>query len=336
MAHGGMNNKVSGMANYISPESTDARLFTSPFFSLSLHQVNNPHQKSPQHNGTMSTFNGNVSITHITTATAIINIDGVRFLTDPVFCPAGSEYVYDGWSKAPNLGDFGFEGQPPPGILRSFEGPALLLHDIPPIDAVLLSHEDHVDNLDPLGRQLLDGRHVFTTPDGAHNLQPRPGVVGIRPWQTVSARLGGKDFYITGTPCKHFPGGEVTGFIVECDSFGVNEAGLPNVVYFSGDTVWIDELAEIKNKWHVSVAVLNLGNALFEHPKGVLQITFDGKQAAHLMRVLNVDQMVPIHFESWEHFTEHQADLAKVFDDEKVSDKVFWLTPGEETPVVVD
>ncbi|KAJ5508691.1 hypothetical protein N7527_010834 [Penicillium freii] len=53
------------------------------------------------------------------------------------------------------------------------------------------------------------------------------------------------------------------------------------------------------------------------------------------MRVLNVDQMVPIHFESWEHFTEHQADLAKVFDDEKVSDKVFWLTPGEETPVVV-
>jgi hypothetical protein len=33
-------------------------------------------------------------------------------------------------------------------------GPALQLHDIPPIDAVLLSHEDHVDNLDPLGRQL--------------------------------------------------------------------------------------------------------------------------------------------------------------------------------------
>jgi hypothetical protein len=33
----------------------------------------------------------------------------------------GSEYIHDGWSKAPNLGDFGFEGQPPPGILRSFE-----------------------------------------------------------------------------------------------------------------------------------------------------------------------------------------------------------------------
>ncbi|KAF7516650.1 hypothetical protein PCG10_002039 [Penicillium crustosum] len=283
----------------------------------------------------MSTFKANVSITHITTATAIISIDGVRFLTDPVFCPAGSEYIYDGWSKFPNLVEFGFKDQPPTATLRSFEGPALGMHDIPPIDAVLLSHEDHIDNLDPLGRQLLDGRHVFTTPDGAHNLQPRPGVVGLRPWQTVSARLAGKDFRITGTPCKHFPGGEVTGFIVECDTFGINEASLPNVVYFSGDTVWIDELAQIKNKWHVSIAVLNLGNALFEHPNGVLQITFDGKQAAHLMRVLNVDWMVPIHFESWDHFTEHQADLVVIFDEEKVSQKVCWLTPGEETPVVV-
>lgn len=127
----------------------------------------------------------------------------------------------------------------------------------------------------------------------------------------------------------------MTGFIVECETFGINEAGLPDVVYFSGDTVWIDELAQIKNKWHVSIPVLNLGNALFEHPNGVLQITFDGKQAAHLMRVLNVDRMVPIHFESWEHFTEHQADLAVIFDEEKVSHKVCWLTPGEETPVVV-
>jgi L-ascorbate metabolism protein UlaG (beta-lactamase superfamily) len=283
----------------------------------------------------MSSFTGNVSITHITTATAIINIDGVRFLTDPVFCPAGSEYTSSSWSKVPNLEDYGFTGEPPKGILRSYGGPALQLHDLPPIDAVLLSHEDHVDNLDPLGRQLLDGRRVFTTPDGAHNLQPRPGVLGLHPWQTITINIGGKSFRITGTPCKHFPGGDVTGFIVECDSFGVNVAGLPNVVYFSGDTVWIDELAEIKRKWHVSIAILNLGNARFKHPNGVLQVTFDGKQAAHLMRVLAVDRMVPMHFESWGHFTEHQEDLTKTFVEERVSNKVCWLTAGDETPIVV-
>lgn len=106
------------------------------------------------------------------------------------------------------------------------------------------------------------------------------------------------------------------------------------MVYFSGDTVWIDELAEIRKKWHVSVAVLNLGNALFESPKGMLQITFDGQQAAHLMRVIGVDVMVPIHFESWEHFTEHQADLKRVFEKEEVEGKVCWLVPGVEKRVL--
>ncbi|RAL00776.1 uncharacterized protein BO80DRAFT_445093 [Aspergillus ibericus CBS 121593] len=161
----------------------------------------------------MAPFQGSVSVTHITTATAIINIERIRFLRPK----------------------WGFNGHPSTSTLRSFEGPALQLHDIPPIDAVLLNHEDHADNLDPLGRQLLDSRRVYTTPDGAKNLSPRPGVVGLQPWQTVETFISGKHFRITGTPCKHFPGGEVTGFIVECDSFGVSDDGLPNVVYFSRD-----------------------------------------------------------------------------------------------------
>ncbi|BCR85790.1 MBL fold metallo-hydrolase [Aspergillus chevalieri] len=152
---------------------------------------------------TMVLTKSSVTITHISTATAIISIDGINFLTDPVFCPAGSEYIYDGWSKAPNLHEWGFTGKPPTATLRSINGPAVQIHELPPIDAVLLSHEDHVDNLDPLGRQLLDGRRVFTTPDGEKNLQPRPGVVGLRPWQTVSANIGGKQFCITRTPCEN-------------------------------------------------------------------------------------------------------------------------------------
>ncbi|KAL5044228.1 hypothetical protein BDW71DRAFT_199100 [Aspergillus fruticulosus] len=284
----------------------------------------------------MPLTNSSITVTHITTATAIISVDGINFLTDPVFCPAGSAYEYDGWAKAPNLEEeWGFKEIPPPSTLRSIHGPALQLSEIPPIDAVLLSHEDHVDNLDPLGRQLLDGRRVYTTPDGAKNLQPRPGVVGLQPWQTVEADIGGKRFKITGTPCKHFPGGEVRGFVLETDSFGVDaETGLPNVVYFSGDTVWIDELAELSKRWHVVVAVLNLGNALFPYPKGVLQITFDGKQAAHLMKVTGAEHMVPIHFECWEHFTEHQAELREVFKQEGVEDKVRWLTPGVATQIL--
>ncbi|KAK1470733.1 hypothetical protein CCUS01_00848 [Colletotrichum cuscutae] len=63
-----------------------------------------------------STFKRSFPITHITTASAILHIDGINFLTDSVFSPAGTENT---------------------------KGPATQLEDIPVIDAVLLSHEDH-------------------------------------------------------------------------------------------------------------------------------------------------------------------------------------------------
>ncbi|KFY70086.1 hypothetical protein V499_09468 [Pseudogymnoascus sp. VKM F-103] len=267
--------------------------------------------------------------THVTTATAILNIDGINFLTDPYFGDAGTFEQEIDWSKVRLKEDFGLDEAPPPVQLSISKAPAMKLHDLPPIDAVLLSHEDHYDNLDPEGRRLLDGRRVFTTMDGAKNLQPRPAVVGLKPWETVTSIIGGKEFRITGTPCKHFPFGEVTGFILETDSFGIHEAsGKPNAIYFSGDTVYIDELKKIKDRVHVMAAILNLGNAMVEFPIGPIQITMDGKQAVQLVRDIGADVMVPMHFEEWGHFTEHGEDLVKVFEEAGIMDRVCWTTPG--------
>lgn len=270
-----------------------------------------------------------LTITHITTATAILNVDGINFLTDPFFGSIeGTQYdTTEAWENA-DLSKFGLDKIPPPPHLVNIQGPALRLHDLPPIDAVLLSHEDHLDNLDLEGRRLLDGRRVFTTMDGASNLRPRPGVVGLRPWETVTSSIGGKVFRITGTPCKHFPIGEVTGFILETDSFGTHPSGKPNAIYFSGDTVYIDELREIGKKWHITAALLNLGKATFDFPNGSVQITMDGEQAVQLTRDIGADFMIPIHFESWNHFTEDREGLAKVFTQKKFMDKVVWTVPG--------
>jgi hypothetical protein len=62
-------------------------------------------------------------------------------------------------------------GQSP---LRVHDDPALKMSDISHVDTVLLSHENHTDDLDELGHQLLDGRLVGTTSDGAKNFAPRP------------------------------------------------------------------------------------------------------------------------------------------------------------------
>lgn len=69
-------------------------------------------------------------------------------------------------------------------------------------------------------------------------------------------------------------------------------------------------------------------------PNGIMQITFDGKQTTHLMRETEAEIMVPIHFDSWEHFTEHKEELLVVFEKESVQDKARWMVPGVKTSIV--
>lgn len=264
-----------------------------------------------------SNFKSSFTVTHIGTATAILEIDGINLLTDPFFSPAGTTWDVGGGN-----------------VLKNTETPALGLENLPPIDAILLSHEDHPDNLDELGRRLLDGRLVFTTTDGAKNLAPRPAVRGMKPWESTSVLLGGKKFEITATPCQHLPGGECSGFILRTEDFGLAVDGKPNAIYFTGDTVYIDELAKIPEKFQVVAAVMNLGSASVPLPDGPLQITMDGKQAAHLLRIIGADWLVPMHYESWGHFTEFGKDLVKVFEEQGISEKVRWLSPGKPVKIL--
>ncbi|KAI0890845.1 Metallo-hydrolase/oxidoreductase [Annulohypoxylon nitens] len=265
-----------------------------------------------------SPFQSSVSVTYVGTATAILDIDGVTFLTDPYFSPYGTEW------------DVGI------AKLTSHYEPALTLEQLPPIDVVLLSHEDHPDNLDELSRtRLLSGRRVLTTADGASKLSPRPGVTGLRAWEKTTLGVGGKLFTVTATPCQHLPGGECTGFVLTTAGFGTT-GGLPNAIYFSGDTVYLEELSHIRDSFHVSLAIFNLGAASVVLPGNdePLLITMDGAQGAKLFRDLEADMLVPLHFESWDHFSQSKESLAHAFGDAGISDQVYWLEPGKSRRIL--
>jgi L-ascorbate metabolism protein UlaG (beta-lactamase superfamily) len=294
-----------------------------------------------------------ITVTHITTATALLAIDDVVFLTDPAFCPAHTEF--------PITPDFS---------IKTSVDAALSLAQLPAIDAVLLSHEDHPDNLDDEGRKLLDGRHVFTTPDGAKNLAPRPAVRGLKDWETTEVVLGGKRWKITATPCVHLPGGECIGFILESDSLGkdsnvslstsslcpcppslsysspaLTEAlirylpipllqGRPNAVWFTGDSIYVDSWKERLSRWNVVLALVNFGAAKAPTPDGgLLQVTMGGDDAIKIVQDLGISNVVPMHFEGWEHFTENGKELKTVLEEANISDKVHFVEPGVATEV---
>lgn len=259
----------------------------------------------------MSSFKGSVSVTHIGTATALLQIDNVTFLTDPVFSPSGTE-----WDL-------------PVVLLRVSQDPAIKAEDLPPIDAVLLSHEDHPDNLDEIGRQVLEGKKVFTTKDGAKNIGDKAICSGLAPGDKTTLVAGGKTFDIIATPAEHAPQGECIGFIISSSDFGTTN-GLPNAIYFSGDTVYNQDVANSLKGYHISLALLNLGRAAvaFGGPEP-LAITMDGKQASQLIKDAKVENVVPMHFEGWGHFSEDKTTATQAFAEAGLSDKVFWLPRGE-------
>jgi L-ascorbate metabolism protein UlaG (beta-lactamase superfamily) len=86
-----------------------------------------------------------VSIQMIGGPAVLLEIGGLRLLTDPAF-------------DAP--------GPVPSGdrILTKTAGPAVAAEDVGSIDVVLLSHDQHGDNLDRSGRALLARAGVVLTP----------------------------------------------------------------------------------------------------------------------------------------------------------------------------
>src|SRR6185369_4350744 len=93
---------------------------------------------------------------------------------------------------------------------RKLAGPAIAPDALGAIDAVLLSHDHHDDNLDAAGRALLPAA-------GARRLGA--GARGLAPWiSTVLEAPGRPAIEVTATPCRHGPPlshpfvGDVVGF----------------------------------------------------------------------------------------------------------------------------
>ncbi|NMO17875.1 MBL fold metallo-hydrolase [Pyxidicoccus fallax] len=248
--------------------------------------------------------------THIGTATLLLEIGSLRLLTDPAFDPPGGSYGF-GWGTRS----------------RRTSGPALPVERLGRIDAVLLSHDQHGDNLDEAGRALLPQVPRLVTTHAAARRLAHPGVVGLRPFETTT--LG--DVRITATPARHGPPGSlpivghVVGFLLESEA-------LPGPVYISGDTVWFDGVAEVARKYRVHTAFLHLGGVAFPIT-GPLRYTFNPREAVRTAEALAARRIVPVHYDGWTHFRQGPDAFRQAFSQAGLADRVTWLTPGERTPL---
>lgn len=256
-------------------------------------------------------------ITHIGGPTALIEVGGWRILTDPTFDAPGRRYSF-GWGT----------------FSRKLAGPAVLADDLGLIDAVLLSHDHHDDNLDAAGRALLpNATTVITTESGAKRLtaQGARNAQGLAPWQATQLQSPGKaSIEITATPCRHGPPlsrplvGDVIGFALRWDG---QQHG---AVWISGDTVLYDGVREVPQRMQIGTAILHLGGVRFPI-SGPLHYTMTAKDAVELVRLTQPHTAIPIHYEGWKHFRQGreaiERELAAATAD--VKQHVRWIPIGE-------
>ena len=167
-------------------------------------------------------------------STVLIEIDGLRVLTDPVWGPRASPSRIAGPKRF----------QPVPVRLR----------ELPPIDLVLVSH-DHYDHLDyPTIRELARGDVPFVTSLGVGAHLEAWGVAHERIteldwWEShrVVARDGKAELVVTAAPSQHFSGRGLRDRNATLWSSLVLRSKR-HAVFFSGDTGLTSEYATIRER----------------------------------------------------------------------------------------
>ena len=248
-------------------------------------------------------------ITHIGTATLLLEIGPMRLLTDPTFDPPGGNY------------NFGFGTSS-----TKLTAPSISPEDIGDIDAILLSHDQHEDNLDEAGRALLPrAGKVITTNAAAKRLGNN--AIGLKPWQSTIIKSDDSEIKVTAVPARHgslwshIIVGETTGFVLEWNG---QEHG---ALYISGDTVWFNGMHEIAYRFKIDTAILHIGKASFPSTDPI-RFTFNAKESVRAILILNPRLVIPVHYEGWEHFQEPREEAEKQFIAADLSEIVQWLPLG--------
>ncbi|KUJ21503.1 Metallo-hydrolase/oxidoreductase [Mollisia scopiformis] len=284
----------------------------------------------------------NASIFFVGTATTILEWEGVRLMTDPNFLHKG-DHVHLG-----------------PGVTGTREtNPAVNLHELPRIDVVLLSHY-HADHFDQdVEASLRRSLPIITTPHAKSHLAHKAGeneaftavheldtfqsmMVDIKPASQEQKPNKVPAMKVTAMPGKHVPPGVLgtmndlmkavpptNGWMLELGYNTDAEFSCGYRIYISGDTLMVDELEEIPERYagqNIDLMLIHLGGTTIPSPKlPLLMVTMDAKQGLQLVQLINPDLTIPVHYDDYDVFLSPLEDFKKVMDEAGLSDKVVYL-----------
>jgi L-ascorbate metabolism protein UlaG (beta-lactamase superfamily) len=213
-------------------------------------------------------------------STLLIEIEGKRFLTDPV------------WGERASPVSFA-------GPKRFFEVP-LSLSELPPLDGIILSH-DHYDHMCQETFDFFKTKKIpiFTALGVGERLVnlgvPHTQVNEFDWWETHNF-LGSDNFSLVCTPARHFSGRTL---------FDRNKTlwtswcllGAKNKVFFSGDTAMFPGFKEIGNRFgEFDLAAIEMG----AYNPAWADVHIGPEQAVQAALDLKTKLLLPIHWATFD------------------------------------
>jgi L-ascorbate metabolism protein UlaG (beta-lactamase superfamily) len=205
-------------------------------------------------------------------ASVLLEIDGVRVMTDPVFADVVSPV-------------------PPIGPRRFHRTPAALA-EMTNVHAVVVSH-DHYDHLDMETVQQLASR-------GTHFFIPLGIGAHLERWGVPAAQIHEMDWWETAqfrgitiacTPARHYSGRKRMNNSTLWSSWTIR--GPQHSAFYSGDTGYAPHFAEIQRRLgSIDLAVLKVG----AYGETWLDIHMDPESAVQAARDLDANVLLPVHW----------------------------------------
>jgi L-ascorbate metabolism protein UlaG (beta-lactamase superfamily) len=253
-------------------------------------------------------LNSQLGITFIGHSSFFVQIGGLNVLIDPNF----ARWLF---------------------VLKRLRHPGLRISDLPPIDAVLVTHA-HFDHLHRPSlraiarstRRLSGERPVIIVPQSVRDLVFDLGyerVVELQWWE--AARMGGVE--ITATPANHWGARIIRDMHRGFGGYVLRSR--KHSIYHSGDTAYFEGFHEIGNRLAPQIAMLPIGAY---HPPSFRAVHTSPEDAVQAFCDLKSNWMIPMHYGTFKMSHEPMEEpVQRLREDAQrhgISDKILILEEG--------
>ncbi len=259
---------------------------------------------------------GTARVTWLGHSTVLVQFPTLTLLTDPV------------WAR--RVGPFELGGP------KRQVPPPLALEDLPPIDAVIISH-NHYDHLDPKALRFLQHQHApsFLVPLGVDIHMPAGANVAVFDWNQFAEVHGVR---IHCAPARHFSGRTLRdrNTTLWASWFFEPVAKDAPSVYYVGDSGYAPHFAEIRERLGAPDLVLMPIGAY--RPRAMMRpVHVNPPEALQAFADLEARNLVPIHWGTYdlaeEPLNEPPEALVAEAEELGIADQIHVLAAGGQTVV---